>query len=206
MESGNEQKPDTTTTTTTNDSGDEDSQNYKPPPEKSIKEIIQTDQEDESLRKYKEALLGSNADEIVVDANDQRKVLVRTLALLVEGRDEMVLDLTKDLHELKSKPFIIKEGIQYRIRIDFHVQREIVTGLKYVQRIYRLGVPVEKMTHMIGSYPPKKDLQSFLTPTEDMPSSLLARGTYTVKSCFTDDDNNEHLKWEWAFDLKKDWE
>lgn len=32
--------------------------NYKPPPEKTIEEILQIDQEDESLRKYKEALLG----------------------------------------------------------------------------------------------------------------------------------------------------
>lgn len=31
---------------------------YKPPPEKTIDEILATDQEDESLRKYKEALLG----------------------------------------------------------------------------------------------------------------------------------------------------
>lgn len=31
---------------------------YKPPPEKSIEEILSADQEDESLRKYKEALLG----------------------------------------------------------------------------------------------------------------------------------------------------
>ena len=32
--------------------------NYKPPPEKTIDEILAADQEDESLRKYKEALLG----------------------------------------------------------------------------------------------------------------------------------------------------
>lgn len=31
---------------------------YKPPPEKSIEAIIAADQDDESLRKYKEALLG----------------------------------------------------------------------------------------------------------------------------------------------------
>jgi len=36
-------------------------------------------------------------------------------------------------------------------------------------------------------------------------TGLLARGSYSVKSLFTDDDKNEHLKWEWAFDLKKDW-
>lgn len=31
---------------------------YRPPPEKTIEEILAADQEDESLRKYKEALLG----------------------------------------------------------------------------------------------------------------------------------------------------
>lgn len=32
--------------------------NYKPPPEKTIEQILETDKEDESLRKYKETLLG----------------------------------------------------------------------------------------------------------------------------------------------------
>ena len=32
--------------------------NYKPPPEKTIEEILEADKEDESLRKYKETLLG----------------------------------------------------------------------------------------------------------------------------------------------------
>lgn len=32
--------------------------NYKPPPEKSIEQILEADKEDESLRKYKETLLG----------------------------------------------------------------------------------------------------------------------------------------------------
>lgn len=36
----------------------EQESSYKPPPEKTIEEILQIDQEDESLRKYKEALLG----------------------------------------------------------------------------------------------------------------------------------------------------
>jgi Rho GDP-dissociation inhibitor/dynein assembly factor 5 len=37
---------------------DENNSNYKPPPEKTIEEILETDKEDESLRKYKEKLLG----------------------------------------------------------------------------------------------------------------------------------------------------
>lgn len=35
--------------------------NYKPPAQKSLQEIQELDKDDESLRKYKEALLGSSA-------------------------------------------------------------------------------------------------------------------------------------------------
>lgn len=38
---------------------DEHSVNYKPPAQKSIQEIQELDKDDESLRKYKEALLGA---------------------------------------------------------------------------------------------------------------------------------------------------
>uniref|UniRef100_A0A8D3AH89 Rho GDP-dissociation inhibitor 1 n=1 Tax=Scophthalmus maximus TaxID=52904 RepID=A0A8D3AH89_SCOMX len=43
--------------------------NYKPPAQKSVKEIQELDKDDESLRKYKEALLGSVANE-TVDKSD----------------------------------------------------------------------------------------------------------------------------------------
>lgn len=56
-------------------------------------------------------------------------------------RPDMELDLTGDLDKLKKQVFTIKEGVSYRIRIEFIVQREIVHGLKYVQKTYRLGVP-----------------------------------------------------------------
>lgn len=68
-------------------------------------------------------------------------MIVKRLALCVEGRDDVVLDLTGDLSKLKKQTFTIKEGVSYRIRIDFIVQREIVHGLKYVQKTYKLGLP-----------------------------------------------------------------
>jgi hypothetical protein len=39
---------------------------YVPPPQKSIGELVAADQEDESLRKYKEALLGNAITESIV--------------------------------------------------------------------------------------------------------------------------------------------
>lgn len=185
---------------------EDDVSSYKPPPEKSLEEMISQDQDDESLRKYKETLLGNSAaGAVVVDPSNQNRVLVRKLVLIAEDRPEMELDLTGDLDKLKELAFTIKEGISYKIKIEFHVQREIVTGLKYIQRTFRKGILVDKMTQMVGSYAPKTEIQSYTTPMEDAPSGLLARGHYTVKSLFTDDDGNEHLKWEWSFHIKKDW-
>ena len=123
----------------------EQEENYKAPAQKTIDEIMSLDTEDESLRKYKEALLGSQADKIIIDANNPKNVIVKKLVLMVSGRDDMVLDLSGDLTQLKKQSFTIKEGIQYRIRIDFFVQREIVHGLKYIQKSYRMGVPVDKV-------------------------------------------------------------
>ncbi|CAG9857044.1 unnamed protein product [Phyllotreta striolata] len=192
--------------TTPDDFEHENETNYKPPPEKSIEEILQIDQEDESLRKYKETLLGqAQTGPIIVEPDNPRKVIVKRLVLVVADRPEVALDLTGDLSKLKKETFTIKEGVSYRIRIEFIVQREIVHGLKYIQKTSKLGLPVDKMTHMVGSFAPKTEIQSYTTAAEDAPSGLMARGGYSVHSLFTDDDKNEHLKWEWSFEIKKDW-
>ena len=72
--------------------------------------------------------------------------------------------------------------------------------------LYLLQITVDKTSFMVGSYPPKTEMHTFMTPIEDAPSGMLARGTYTIKSRFTDDDKNEHLKWEWCLKIKKDWD
>lgn len=76
---------------------------------------------------------------------------MKKLALCVLGRPDMELDLTSDISYLKKQTFVIKEGVSYRIRIDFIVQREIVHGLKYVQKTYRLVVPGKSPEHPIQS-------------------------------------------------------
>jgi Rho GDP-dissociation inhibitor len=180
---------------------------YQPPAQKTVEEILKADAEDESLRKYKEALLGT-ADPSLLEVfpNDPRRVIVQKLAILVDGRADVEIDLTGDLDDLKKKSLILQEGCQYRVKIYFYVQREIVQGLKYVQQSYRAGIKVDKNTFMVGSYGPKKELQSYTTPVEEAPTGMIARGTYNIKSLFTDDDKNEHLKWEWKLEIKKDWE
>jgi Rho GDP-dissociation inhibitor len=184
----------------------EETPGYQPPAPKSMEEILKSDAEDESLRKYKESLLGSATPGLEIFPNDPRRVIVTKLALVVPDRTDVELDLTGNLEELKQKSFIIKEGCMYQLKIYFYVQHEIVTGLKYIQTSYRAGVRVDKSNFMVGSYGPKAEIQSYTTPKEEAPSGMLARGTYTVKSLFTDDDKFEHLSWEWKLEIKKDWE
>merc|ERR1711862_711190 len=70
----------------------EDDPNYQPPPEKSIDELTQLDKDDESLQKYKAALLGgavAGSGAIVVEPDDPRKVIVKKLSWWWKG--EMML-------------------------------------------------------------------------------------------------------------------
>ncbi|VDI06059.1 Rho GDP-dissociation inhibitor [Mytilus galloprovincialis] len=178
---------------------------YKPPEFEPLENILKKDQEDESLNKYKQALLGGG-DAQDPFPNDPRRVIVTELALVVQDREDVTLDLTGDLSKLKEQVFTIKEAAPYKMRVKFFVQKgELVSGLKYIQKTYRKGVKVDTSKFMVGSYPPKAEAHTWSTPIEDAPSGMLARGDYKVESLFTDDDKNEHLKWTWKFEIKKDW-
>lgn len=69
---------------------------YKPPAEKSLSDIVEADKDDESLKKYKESLLGTAINsEVIIDANNSNRVIVKQLSLLVDGRPDLVIDLSQ---------------------------------------------------------------------------------------------------------------
>ncbi|XP_077829484.1 rho GDP-dissociation inhibitor 1 isoform X1 [Macaca mulatta] len=120
---------------------DEHSVNYKPPAQKSIQEIQELDKDDESLRKYKEALLGRVA--VSADPNVPNVVVTGLTLVCSSAPGPLELDLTGDLESFKKQSFVLKEGVEYRIKISFRVNREIVSGMKYIQHTYRKGVKSE---------------------------------------------------------------
>ncbi|KAM9362748.1 rho GDP-dissociation inhibitor 1-like [Symphorus nematophorus] len=177
--------------------------NYKPPAQKTVQEIHELDKDDESLRKYKQALLGPGTTEADPSVPN---VQVTQMCLVCESApNPLVLDLTGDLEAFKKQAFALKEGVEYKIKISFKVNREIVSGLKYVQQTYRKGVKIDKSDYMVGSYGPRPAEYDFLTTMEEAPKGILARGNYMIKSKFTDDDKHDHLSWEWNLNIKKDW-
>lgn len=177
--------------------------NYKPPPQKSLQELQELDKDDESLAKYKKSLLGDGP--VVSDPSVPNVVVTRLTLLCDEAPEEITMDLTGDLEALKKKTFVLKEGVVYQIKINFKVNKDIVSGLKYIQNTTRKGVKVDKATFMVGSYGPREEEYEFLTPKEEAPKGTLYRGSYTNKSHFTDDDKHDHLSWEWCLSIKKEW-
>ena len=115
--------------------------------------ITYTDQEDESLQKWKASLgLGQGKD--ISDPNDPRKCIILSLGLEVEGRPDIVIDLRSPgaLEALNDKPFTIKEGATFRMKAQFKVQHEILAGLKYLQKVSRMGVSDKLQEMMVDTH------------------------------------------------------
>ncbi|XP_028267126.1 rho GDP-dissociation inhibitor 3 [Parambassis ranga] len=182
---------------------DERKLNYHPPAQKSLQEIQDLDKDDESLVKYKQTLLG--ADTPMTDISVPNVKVSRVTLLCDDAPEPITMDLTGDLSALKEKSFTLQEGVKYRLKIHFQVQRDIVSGLKYRHVTYRKGVRVNKLVCMVGSYAPRAEEQEFVCPADEAPEGLVNRGQYQIKSCFIDDDKNVHLSWEWNLNVSKDW-
>ncbi|XP_004270425.1 rho GDP-dissociation inhibitor 3 [Orcinus orca] len=177
---------------------------YRAPGRKSLLEIQQLDPDDESLVNYKRALLGPEPP--AVDPS-LPNVQVTSLTLMSEqAPGPITMDLTGELAALKNRVFVLKEGVDYKVKITFKVNKEIVSGLKCLHHTYRQGLRVDKAVYMVGSYGPSAQEYEFVTPLEEAPRGVLVRGAYVVTSFFTDDDRTAHLSWEWGLHICQDWE
>nr|XP_054098344.1 rho GDP-dissociation inhibitor 3 isoform X3 [Callithrix jacchus] len=212
---------------------DEAMPEYRAPGRKSLLEIQRLDPEDRSLAQYKRALLGPLPP--AVDPSLPNVQVTRLTLLSEQAPGPVVMDLTDlvgttphvgapgagvacgevvtlaaisrigDLAALKDQVFVLKEGVDYRVKITFKVHREIVSGLKCLHHTYRRGLRVDKTVYMVGSYGPSAQEYEFVTPVEEAPRGALVRGPYLVLSLFTDDDRTRHLSWEWGLHVCQDW-
>ena len=86
----------------------------------SVEELMAKDAEDESLRRYKEQLLGAAAKgNVAVDPNDKRRVVITELRIIFEDRPDgdvtYTLKTQADVQAMKSKPFVMKEKCHYQV-------------------------------------------------------------------------------------------
>lgn len=77
--------------------------------------------------------------------------MIRSLGLEVPGRPDVIIDLNApgSVEKLRSQPFTIKEGAEFRMKATFVVQHDVLSGLKYLQVVKRKGIRVNKSEEMI---------------------------------------------------------
>ncbi|KAF8138637.1 immunoglobulin E-set [Boletus edulis] len=184
---------------------------YRPTAVKTTEEYAKMDAEDESLARWKASLgivPGVNAGD-----SSLPKVTVLTLELvsptLPPGK-KLAFDIldTARLADTKKNPIIIKEGVEYNVRITFKVNHSIISGVRYIQIVKRAGLKVDKLEQMLGSYGPHPQGEAYAKnfDPEESPSGVLARsGSYNVRSRVVDDDGEVYADWEWSFKLAKEW-
>lgn len=172
-------------------------------PQLSLKEQLEKDKEDESLRKWKEQLLGS-VDLSAVGETIEPEVKIQSLTILCRGRPDLVLPIPF-VNNSKSSLFTLKEGSRYSIKFTFTVSNNIVSGLKYANVVWKTGVRVDNSKRMLGTFSPQQQPYTFEMEEETTPSGMFARGSYYARTKFVDDDGKCHLDVSYYFEIQKSW-
>ncbi|GKT32985.1 Rho protein GDP-dissociation inhibitor like protein [Aduncisulcus paluster] len=182
-----------------------DESGYKGAAKISMSEALEADKGDEALDKWKAALVADV--DTSSDESDPRQVIVDKLVITTDYGAKFEFDLST---EAKVKAFCeqemafsLIEGCTYTMKILFHVRKEIVAGFCYVNLVYKGPFRILKEQQMFGSYASKAAQQQFTFPVKTAPKGPLARGKYTAKAKFTDDDKNLHLQIEYRFGIEK---
>ncbi|KAG0534385.1 hypothetical protein BDA96_04G275800 [Sorghum bicolor] len=169
----------------------------------SIKEQLEKDKDDESLRRWKEQLLGS-VDFNSVGETLEPDVKIMSLSILSPGRPDIFLPLPVE-PKAKGVWFTLKEGSPYRLKFTFSVSNNIVSGLRYTNTVWKTGIKVDRAKEMLGTFSPQLEPYTYVTPEDTTPSGMFARGSYSARTKFLDDDRKCYLEINYTFDIRREW-
>ncbi|PON46511.1 Rho protein GDP-dissociation inhibitor [Parasponia andersonii] len=172
-------------------------------PQCTLKEQLEKDKDDESLRRWKEQLLGS-VDFDNVGETLEPEVKITELSIISAGRPDIVLPIPEDGNP-KGLWFTLKEGSRYNLKFSFNVSNNIVSGLKYTNTVWKTAIKVDSTKEMVGTFSPQPEVYTHVMPEETTPSGMFARGSYSARSKFLDDDNKCYLEINYTFDIRKEW-
>ncbi|KAL5700145.1 Rab GDP dissociation inhibitor alpha [Ranunculus cassubicifolius] len=182
---------------------DDDDRKIELGPQCTLKEQLEKDKDDESLRRWKEQLLGS-VDLNSVGETLEADVKIINLAILSPGRPDIILTVP-DEGKPKGVWFTLKEGSHYSLKFSFKVTNNIVSGLRYTNNVWKSGLKVDSTKEMLGVFSPQDEPYTHEMPEETTPSGMFARGSYSARTKFLDDDNKCYLEINYTFDIRKEW-
>lgn len=186
------------------DEEDDEGRKIELGPQYTLKEQFEKDKDDESLRRWKEQLLGS-VDFNSVGETLEPEVKILSLAIRSPGRSDIFLPIPENGNP-KGLWFTLKEGSRYSLKFTFQVHNNIVSGLKYTRTVWKTGMKVDTAKEMLGTFSPQAEPYTHELPEESTPSGIFARGSYSARSKFVDDDNKCYLEINYTFDIRKDWQ
>ncbi|XP_021648094.2 rho GDP-dissociation inhibitor 1 isoform X2 [Hevea brasiliensis] len=147
-------------------------------PQVSFKKQLEKDKDDDSLRRWKEQLLGS-IDLASVGESKEAEVKIIKLSISCPGRADIVLPISSNAKSKRSL-FTLREGTHYRLNLSFAVSNNIVSGLIYTNTVWKAGVRVDHKKVMLGTFGPKQEPYTCGLEEETIPSGILARGSYSA--------------------------
>jgi Rho GDP-dissociation inhibitor len=177
-----------------------------------LDDIVAADSGDESLRRYKEQLLGTAMKGDKGDKSDPRQFVITEFRVMF-AEDENHADIVHNLDSpagmaaLKADGISMKEGAKFKFKISFRVQHEILVGIKFVNKLSKL-VFSNSEELPLGSYGPSSDVRTFEFPEwtySEAPSGMMFRGTYKANNSIFDGDGKNHLSMEYDVHIKKTW-
>jgi hypothetical protein len=87
--------------------------------------------------------------------NDPRRVVIQKIELVFKDHQTAVLEVETPEQQANARktPLIIKEGAEYKIRVTFRVQHQLVAGLKCVagRAIIRICGPGDCAPRCLGN-------------------------------------------------------
>ncbi|KAJ9169654.1 hypothetical protein P3X46_017817 [Hevea brasiliensis] len=174
---------------------------FVPGPLLSLKEQIEKDKDDDSLRRWKEKLLGC----VEGDLNGQMEPEVKfhSIGIICNDFGEINTPLPVDDNQSDRVLFTLKEGSRYQLKLTFSVLHNIVSGLTYTNTVWKKGLQVDQSKGMLGTFAPQQEPYKHTLEEETTPSGVLARGIYSAKLKFEDDDRRCHMDLKYSFEIKK---
>nr|GMD66892.1 rho GDP-dissociation inhibitor 1-like [Ipomoea batatas] len=174
---------------------------FTPGPLLSLKDQIEKDKEDESLRRWKEKLLGC----LESDLNGQMEAEVKfhSIGIISSATGEITAPLPINKGQEGAVLFTLKEGSEYQLKLAFTVMHNIVSGLAYTNTVWKGGLQVDQSKGIVGTFAPQKEPYVHTLEKETTPSGILARGVYKANLKFVDDDKRCHLELGYSFEINK---
>jgi Rho GDP-dissociation inhibitor len=102
-------------------------------------------------------------------------------------------------------PSLSKKPPINQLKFIFTVRSNIVSGLTCINTVWKAGIMVQEMRSMLGTFAPQQEPYVHILAEQLTPSWVLARGPYSARRQFIDDDGTVYLDVNYSFEICKDW-